>query len=425
MKVAMIGLGKLGLPVACAMVRKGHGVFGYDIDKSKSERYRKGVCDLYEPDIETLLTDALENGFSIVESLEEAVNPADIIFIAVPTPSQTTGAFDVAAVIEVITTIAGIMKNCDNYKVVAIISTVLPMTTRRDFLPALKNVLGLPGDRYGLCYNAQFIAMGSVVENMLYPEFVLVGEYDTRSGDLLERFYSQLTHAPILRMTLENAEIVKVIYNTFIGMKIIYGNTIMELCDAVPHADCDVVHDAVTYATDRLISSRYMRGGMGDGGGCHPRDNRALSWLAREISLSADPFKFVMDARDGQTRYLAQVIGAEHKKRNLPVAVLGLTFKPNTDVVDESPSLLLIDFLKRDFGIRPRSFDPIIKNDPLPREPHLYVIATAHEELKGFPYEPGSAIIDVWRMLDVIPEGCSVRQMGVAQQVMMESPTAD
>jgi len=415
MKAAMIGLGRLGLPVACAMARKGHRIVGYDIDRSKSEEYRRGVCDLYEPDIEKLLADVLENGFSIADSLEDAVKPVDVIFIAVPTPSQPTGAFDVEGVIEVISKIARVMKDCSDYKVVAIISTVLPMTTRREFLPALKNVLGLPGDRYGLCYNAQFIAMGSVVENMLYPEFVLIGEYDTRSGDLLERFYSQVTHAPILRMTLENAEIVKMIYNTFIGMKIIYGNTIMELCDTVPNADCDIVYNAVTCANDRLISSRYLRGGMGDGGGCHPRDNRALSWLARYISLSADPFNFVMEARDDQTRYLARVIGAEHRKTNLPVAVLGLTFKPNTNVMDESPSLLLIDFLKEEFGINPRCYDPIVKTEPLPREPHLYVLATAHEELKVFPYEPGSTIIDIWRILDKIPDGCSVRRIGVTQ----------
>lgn len=413
MKVCMIGLGKLGTPVSCAMESQGHEVYGYDIDAHLRNALREGKTDLHEPGLSKLLRNCLDGNLHIVDTLADAVTPASVIFIAVPTPSLDSGAFDTSIVKDVLVKVASIIKACDDYKVVSIISTVLPMTTRDQFLPVLKYRLGLPGDKYGLCYNAQFIAMGTVVGDMLEPEFVLVGEYDPRSGNVLRRFYEQLTDAPVLRMSLENAEVVKLIYNTMIGLKIVYANTIMELCDKVPSADCDVVHGAITRATGRLLSTRYLRGGMGDGGSCHPRDQRALSWLAQRLDLYADPFDYVMTARDDQTRYLADMVRAYHKATRLPVAILGLTFKPKTNLTDDSPSLLLIDIL-HEFGITVRMYDPIIKDDPLPDEPHIYVLATAHEELKTFPFVSSSVVVDVWRMLDKAPPGCMLRRVGGA-----------
>jgi len=413
MEVAMIGLGKLGLPVSCAMCARGHEVFGYDVDSAKMERYRSGVSDLYEPDMDSILQYHLDReNLHLVDSVKEAVRPAQIIFVAVPTPSREDDAFDTSIVADALRSVAAAMKGCDDYKVVAVISTVLPMTTRLEFLPVLADELGEPGERYGLAFNAQFIAMGTVMHNYLEPEFVLVGEYDERSGDTLQKFYRQLTGSPILRMSLENAELVKMIYNTFIGMKIIYANTIMELCDKIPGADCDVVSYAIGHATDRLISDRYLIGGMGDGGECHPRDQRALSYFAEALDLSTDPFSYVMAARTLQTGYIAEIANEEHRRTGLPIAVLGLTFKPKTNLTTDSPSLLLVDILLRQYRIQAQVYDPIVKPGPLPQGPYVYILATAHEQLKSFQFVPGSIIIDVWRMLDEAPEGCVLRSIG-------------
>jgi UDPglucose 6-dehydrogenase len=412
MKVAMIGLGKLGLPVSCAMCVRGHEVYGFDVDKAKMRRYRSGVSELYEPDMDSILQHHLDDGLHLVDSVKEAVGPAQIVFVAVPTPSREDDAFDTSIVIDALQAVATEMKACSDYKVVAIISTVLPMTTRNEFLPELVSELGVPGERYGVAYNAQFIAMGTVMHNYLRPEFVLVGEYDERSGDVLQKFYRQLTDSPVLRMSLENAELVKMIYNTFIGMKIIYANTIMELCDKIPGADCDVVSYAIGQATDRLISDWYLMGGMGDGGGCHPRDNRALSWLAEALDLRTDPFSYVMAARTLQTGYIAEIANEEHRRTGLPVAILGLTFKPKTNLTDDSPSLLLADILRKRHKISAWLYDPIVKPGPMPSGPYVYILATRHKELEQFPFVPGSVIVDVWRMLDEPPEGCVLRSIG-------------
>lgn len=412
MRASIIGLGRLGLPVSCAMVARGHEVYGYDTDRDKVEQYRGGISGLYEPGLDGTLEVCLESGLHLVNTVAEAVRPAEIIFVAVPTPSLENGAFDTAIVADVLRPIAATMTDCDDYKVVAIISTVLPGTVRAEFLPVLEEALGPPGERYGLAYNAQFIAMGTVVENMLFPEFVLVGEYDERSGEVLDRFYTQLVRdAPVLRMSLESAETVKMIYNVFIGQKIIFANVIMEMCDLIPHADCDTVTAAIAQAKDRLISPRYLRGGMGDGGNCHPRDQRALGYLARKLGLSANPFDFITQARIDQTGYLADVIQEEHERAGLTVAVMGLTFKPETNLTGDSPSLLLIDLL-RERGIEPRTYDPIIKRRPLPSVPHVYVLATWDYDLARYPFVPGSVIVDVWRLLEAVPPGCTVRAVG-------------
>jgi UDPglucose 6-dehydrogenase len=410
----MIGLGKLGTPVACAMVQKGHKVFGYDINEDLRSRLRSANVLYYEPNINKIMNDCLHNGLTICETVNSAVRSADIIFVAVPTPSNEDNSFDTSYVHAALREIAQAMNKVDRYQVVSIISTVLPGTTRQEFLQTLGNELDqVPDEGWGLCYNAQFIAMGTTIEDMLNPEFVLIGEYDERSGDVLAAFYSQLVDAPLLRMSIESAETVKMAYNTMIGFKIVYANTLMELCDKVAFADCDEVYGALSKANKRLLSPRYLRGGLGDGGGCHPRDNRALSWQAEKLGLSANPFEFVMAARDAQSRALAQIVLRVCQQHDLPLAIMGLTFKPETNLTLDSPSLLLIDHLLEIYLQPTYEYDPIIKPEPLPAKPKIYVLATCHEEFKNYPYEWGSVIIDPWRMIDDIPDGVAYRGIGL------------
>lgn len=414
MKVAMIGLGKLGLPVSCAMALAGHQVYGYDIDEEKCRRYRAGQVKLYEPGFESVLQTALDSQLSIVGSLSEAVGPAEIVFIAVPTPSSLVGDFKIEHVKNALCAAAEVMAQFYHYQVIAVISTVLPGTMRNEFLPLVRSFLGLPDSKsYGLCYNAQFIAMGSVVHDFVHPEFMLIGEYDEAAGDVMQKFYQQVNpEMRVFRTTLENAEIIKVAYNTFIGLKIVFANTMLEMCDKIANADCDTVAQAFSLATDRLISDRYLTGGMGDGGPCHPRDQRALDWLAKELRLSANPFLFVSEARMAQTEYLADLVVAEQKASELPVAILGLTFKPETNLLDDSPSLLLARCLLKKGLQAVHMYDPVAKAIPLPDGPFVYVIATKWPEFKTFNYIPRSVVVDPWRMLDEAPKGCTWRPIG-------------
>lgn len=406
MDIAMIGLGKLGLPVSCAITQRGHTVYGYDIDDSLRDRIRAGDCPYYEPDADGMVQDALLSGLHVVDTVEEAVTPANIIFIAVPTPSRGDHSFETSYVEDVLIALAPYIGEGQPYRVVAVISTVLPGTCRNVFLPTLETELGYPpGPSYGFCYAAQFIAMGTVVRDFLHPEFALVGEYDQRSGDVLGAFYSSCVDAPILRMSLESAEAVKMCYNTYIGSKIVIANTIMELCHRVPGADCDVVSNALQLATKRITGPTYMVGGMGDSGPCHPRDQRALSFLASQLNLSADPFAFVMEARDAQSRWLARLVEAEVDRTGFPVAVLGTTFKPNTNLTVDSAPLLLVDHLN-ELALTVETYDPIVGPYHLPYQPYVYVLAMRHDSLRYYPFCPGSVVIDPWRMLSTAPDGC-------------------
>lgn len=420
MNVAMIGLGKLGLPVACAMVLKGHTVHGYDTDTDKLNRYKEFDSGLYEPDINGLLEYCLANSKLLDDNykselilhsdLGAAIRDAKIIFIAVPTPSKEDGSFSNEYVLSALKACCQEMLKdpVTGYKVFSIISTVLPGTVRNEFYPFVEGMLGLGVfNGWGMVYNAQFIAMGSVVENFLNPEFVLVGGYGDRAKHgpegVVEEFYEDTVDAPILHMTWEEAETTKLVYNTFIGQKIITGNAIMEMCEKqAPHADCDVVVNAISQAYDRIISPWYLKGGMGDGGPCHPRDQRALSYWARRNKLSVNPFEFVGEAREKQSLWLAKTV-EDYSDRlgGRPVILLGKTFKHDTNLMDDSPAVLLYEQLKKRGYVWVAFCDPHL-DTPGGHigERAVYVLCTRHEMFKeeeftsGFP--KGSVVIDPW-----------------------------
>ena len=153
--------------------------------------------------------------------------------------------------------------------------------------------------------------MGTTIRDYLNPEFVLLGVRDPDAANTLEAYYATLVKAKVYRTSIDNAELIKVAYNTFIGMKIVYSNVMMEICQKIPATDVDQVMQGIKLSTRRLISTAYLDGGMGDGGGCHPRDNIAMSWLARKLDLSYDWFESVMRAREAQATWLARLILGE------------------------------------------------------------------------------------------------------------------
>lgn len=150
--------------------------------------------------------------------------------------------------------------------------------------------------------------MGTVYNDITSPEFVLLGAHDAEAAVLVREFFKTIHEAPVFETTVENAELIKVSYNTFIGMKVAYANTIMELCHHLPNTNVDAVTAAISLAGKRLLSPAYLTGGMGDGGGCHPRDNIAMSWLAQKHGLSFNFFDSIMMAREKQTDFLADLI---------------------------------------------------------------------------------------------------------------------
>jgi UDPglucose 6-dehydrogenase len=264
-----------------------------------------------------------------------------------------------------------------------------------------------------LCYNPFFIAIGTTMRDFLYPEFVLLGVDDSGSATKVETFYATLTEAPVCRMSIESAELTKVAYNTYIGMKIVFANTLMEICHKTPGANVDDVTGALKRARHRLISPRYLDGGMGDGGGCHPRDNIAMSWLARELPLCHDIFENLMMARYNQTEWLVDLMCTY----DLPKAIVGYSFKTATDHTVGSPGLLLKSILE-ERGFRPFLYDPYVEGaqrDLSKLAPHVFLIGAKHPEFTSLTFAKGSVVIDPWRYL-ARQDGVPLIPVGIGQQ---------
>jgi UDPglucose 6-dehydrogenase len=411
MKIGFLGLGKLGLPCAIAIALKGHDVLGYDIVPelmNKNPRpYRETGPDGREPFNTYLERSTLRFG-----SLENVIAHSEIIFIAVQTPHEARyegitklngqpADFDYQYLVRAIKEIAAIVKRD---VVVSLISTVLPGTVRRHIKP-------IKGSRVRLCYNPFFIAMGTTMRDFLNPEFVLLGVDDECAAAKMESFYTTITSAPVYRMSIESAELTKVAYNTYIGMKIVYANTLMEICHKTAGANVEEVIHALKGAHRRLISTNYMDGGMGDGGGCHPRDNIAMSWLASRLPLSHDLFGSLMAARENQTEWLADLM-CEY---DLPKAILGYSFKTESNLTVGSAALLLRAILEGR-GIHPFLYDPYVDSeyrDISNMKPHVFLIGAKHSEFVKAKFPPGSVIIDPWRYLPPQPESVRLIHVGI------------
>jgi|TARA_Y100000590_G_C15732345_1_gene1017474 UDPglucose 6-dehydrogenase len=419
MNIGFVGLGKLGLPCALAIESRGHKVVGYD----PSEQV-KDIIDTKKLQYEEIWAqEHLDKSKIEIKSLMDVVGESEIIFIPIQTPhgekfEGTTRIpderedFDYTFLKQGIKDLSEEIYYQQSKKVVIIISTVLPGTIRREIKPIIDT-----NPYFKLCYNPFFIAMGTTMRDFLDPEMVLFGVDDSWAAKKAKKFYRTLHHSPFYETTIETAELTKVTYNTFISTKISFVNTVMEMCDKLPNTNVDDVMNALKMCDDRIISDKYLSGGMGDGGGCHPRDNIALSWLSKKLDLSHDWFDNIMMQRENQTDWLADLI--EEHSNGLPINILGKSFKPETNITTGSPSILLKNILE-ERGHPVFIWDPYIDEpweeikkmyDDSETESQLYFIGTKHPDFTSFPYEKGSVIIDPWRYIPK-QDSCEVIHIG-------------
>ena len=366
-KVAFVGLGKLGMPCAEACVRKGFNVTGYDTSIKSSDLV------------------------SIKPDLHEVVKDRNIIFIAVPTPHQPgydgreptsdkeVKDFNYDAVKDTLKRLNDI---CDAQQTVVLISTVLPGTIRRELAPIMTNT--------GLVYNPYLIAMGTVADDMVNPEMIMIGtewglkgELCRQRSELLESFYNAVCdNSPRVEVgTWEEVESMKIFYNTFISNKIALVNMIQDVAEKIGNMDVDKVTQALAKSTKRIVSPAYMKAGMGDGGACHPRDNIALRWLAQELGLGYDLFESIMTAREKQAEHMAKAI-LQHGNN---VFFTSDSYKPGTNLVDGSYSLLVQHYVKQHGGQIVHGFDNPVE-----------VIVRVHESDK-ITADDNTIIFDPWR----------------------------
>ena len=397
-KIGFIGLGKLGMDAAEVMATK-NDVYGFDIYPRVS------------------------NTVKVCETVQECVSKSDWIFIAVETPhsKEYDGSvpsahlqpkdFDYSVVKSVLTEINQYATADKN---IVLISTVLPGTTRREF----DNLL----DNHTLIYNPYLIAMGTVKWDMVNPEMLIIGSKDgndPRVNELINMYQEVMENNPRYETgTWEEAEAIKIFYNTYISAKVGIVNMIQDFAMKIGNMNVDVVTDALANAKIRLQSPKYMTAGMGDAGACHPRDNIALRWLAENYDVGYDMFSTIMGARESQAHNMANFLVEQAKENNMSVVIHGKAYKPDIPYCIGSYSTLVGHYVA-EHGVDVKYLDPLADDtrDVIATMEQPAVMLLAHNRKITYGYATehsdtdladgfycnvpdGSVIVDPWRKMD-------------------------
>src|SRR5881394_663454 len=418
-RVNVVGLGKLGAPLAAVLASRGFSVIGLDVNKTLVDALNAGKMPIVEPQLNELIA-ANKQRLTATMDVGEAVHKSDASFVIVPTPSDSTGFFSNRFVLQAMESIGKALRRKNGYHMVVITSTVMPGSTGGEIKAALEAASGRKvGPDLGLCYNPEFIALGSVVRDMLFPDSILIGESDTKAGDMLQTIYLQMCEKkpPVQRMNFVNAELTKISVNTYVTTKISYANMLADICDRLPGADVDVVTKAL--GADTRIGQKYLKGAMGYGGPCFPRDNIAFAALARKIGARADVAEATDRINNYQVDRLTSLV-SKFAKAGTRIALLGLSYKPQTPVVEESHSVKLAARLA-DAGYIVTVHDPLAQDAALAvlgdkvvsassiesavRDADLLIVGTGWPEYKEI--DPRWAkrdgqkltVLDLWRTL--------------------------
>lgn len=359
-RLSIIGLGKLGSPMAAVFGYKGFEVVGVDLNEAFVAAINSGLAPVQEPKLQELL-DLATGRVRATTDYSDAILNTDVTFIIVPTPSGRDHLFSNKYLVDALAKIGHALRSKSDYHVVVVTSTVVPGSMDGELAGVLETASGRNiGHNLGFCYNPEFIALGSVVKNMLYPDMLLIGQSDDKAGAVLEQIYRSSTDSnpEYHRMNLVNAELCKISVNTFVTTKISYANMIADMCDHLPGADAYVVTRAV--GADSRVGRKYLTPAIGYGGPCFPRDNKAFSALARRLGVNSALAEATDQINDHQLDRLQRAIEAV-TPRHGTVAILGLSYKPDTGVIEESQGVQLAQWLAENgykvFGSDPLALD--------------------------------------------------------------------
>ena len=355
--ISVVGLGKLGLCMAACFASKGYKVIGVDIDEVKIDRVNKGECPISETGLSSLVKKYKKNIHATYD-YGYAINNSDITFIVVATPSNEDGNFSNAQLEAVCIEIAEVLKNKKTFHLIAITSTVTPGVLDSLIKPLFERITKKKcGKDFGLAYNPEFIALGSVIKDFQNPDFILIGESDKKTGEILSKIYRKTCdNNPVFaRMNFINAEISKLSLNCYVTMKISFANTLAEICEKHPGANVDAITNAI--GIDTRIGPKYLKGGLGFGGPCFPRDNRALVAFAKTIKSEADLPRTVDKVNKHQVERIL-TLAKERIKRGSKVSILGLSYKPNTEIIEDSQALDIASAIKK-LGAQVFVYDPM------------------------------------------------------------------
>ena len=382
MNVAVLGLGKLGLPLLALLAKSQHKVLGYDKSPELRAMLTANQYNFHEPNLNDILKAHTAN-IKIVSSIEHAVKDSDVIFVIVPTPTDSTLKFSNDYILQVLDEFSKALVQKTQYCIINIVSTVMPNSCVQEFIPYIEAKSGKKVNvDFGLTYNPEFIALGSVIQNMEYPDMHLIGSSDKKSGVIVQEILRSMSKnsAPSMMMNLTEAEIVKISVNNFVTMKISFANMLMQLANNFENVNIDTVTNAI--GLDTRIGKKYLRAGTSYGGPCFPRDTRAMSALFQEHSLADALPKVVATMNDSHNNFLAEEITKiANAKNHSKIGIVGMSYKEDSYVLDESPSVFLAKYLI-EVGLAVCAWDPML-HSMLHEFPQGVLALTTLDELLG------------------------------------------
>jgi len=358
MKISFVGLGKLGCGMF-ATLAKHHDIVGIDKNPELVKKLQKGIVPYTEKDLQEML-DINKERIRVTTDITK-VAETDATFIMVPTPSDESGGFSSEYVEKAVLEVGRNIPDTKKYHLVVVCSTLIPGTMEEKIRPVLERSSNRTvGKDIGLCYNPEFMAIGNVIDDFINPDFVIIGETDEKAGKILEDIYSfkKLINyfASFHHMSLYNAELSKVANNAYVAMKMSFANTIGEICEGMPTGDAEKVLSAL--GSDTRIGKKYLNSGLSYGGPCFPRDSRAFTYSANKYGIRAHLSEMTDIVNiEHINRTVSKILQILSKEGTNKISVLGLTYKPDTMIVEESAASKIVKILMRE-GIKVRSYDP-------------------------------------------------------------------
>jgi len=406
-KLAVIGCGKLGAPLVACLAKAGHSVVGIDINENLIQNLKSRKILWQEPNLLNYL-ETYKDLINFTSNFDENLQEVTTSFIIVPTPSDSN---DMYSIDFVLSAVKNLCEKINEYifesHTIVIVSTVMPGDTEGRITDAVKLTVGEKFERFKICYSPEFIALGSVIFNIENPDMILIGQSDETVGSKLEKILSSMTvNTPIvLRLTIAEAEIAKIAINSFVTTKISFSNQISEICEKFSNTSAENVLKAI--GTDSRIGNRYLKQGTSYGGPCFPRDNRAFAKFAESLGISLDLALAADRINNRQNQRLSQLLNKIVPTVKNILAV-GFSYKPDTDVYEESPAL---SFIKSNLNYQIYVLDEhinaaknlngikFIESDDLSKieidVAILFVPAMAYSEIPNY-LGKGVILIDYW-----------------------------
>jgi GDP-mannose 6-dehydrogenase len=354
MRVSIFGLGYVGCVSSACLAAAGHDIVGVDVDAHKLAMVREGRSPISEPGLDELLSRmSAAARITVTDDTATAVRTSELSLICVGTPSRRNGSLDSSFLERVIEQIGAAIAQSDRYHVIAVRSTLLPGVLVNRLVPLLERSSGRRvGADIGLCVNPEFLREGSAIKDFEHPPFTVIGEFDSRAGDVVLSAYSHL-QSPVYRLRPDEASMVKYASNNFHAIKVAFANEVGAICERLGVDGQQVMR---VFCDDRElnISPRYLRPGFGFGGSCLPKDLRAITYVAKDMDVQVPLLSNVLASNDAHIQRVVDLV-LERPKRT--VALLGLSFKVGSDDLRESPFVRLAEALIGK-GVPLRIYDP-------------------------------------------------------------------